>query len=186
MPEKVILQYTHELAEEVCQRLAEGETLAGICRELSLNDPQYPGIQPHTIRKWAREYIDFREMYDQAMVDGAEAMLDQMHEIAENPSLSEIVTEKWSGGRNPKLLERTVRIVDALERDKLRILVRQHRARMQSPAVQQIEKKTIGVEGSGGAPVAIEIRGGLPPPLLPGPHQSDDQLSVAPPEDPPT
>lgn len=175
-----ILQYTHELAEEICQRLAEGETLGSICSDLSHNDPQYPGIQPHHVRKWTREYIDFQAMYQQAMVDGAEALLDQMHEIAENPSLSEIVTEKWSGGRNPKLLERTVRIVDALERDKLRIMVRQHRARMQSPAVQQIERKTTTLEG-GDTPVAIEIRGGLP--LLP--HQPADQIPIAAPEDPP-
>lgn len=175
------LQYSHELAEEVCQRLAEGETLASICRDFSLNDPSYPGLQPHHIRKWTREYLDFHGMYQQAMVDGAEALIDQMHEIAESPSLSEIVTEKWSGGRNPKLLERTVRIVDALERDKLRIMVRQHRARMQSPAVQQIERKVTAIEG-GDTPVAIEIRGGLP--LLP--HQVADPVPIAPPEDPAT
>lgn len=182
MPADAPLQYTHELAEEICQRLAEGETLGSICADLRLNDPQCPGIEPHKIRKWTREYENFRTMYQQAMVDGAEAMLDQMHEIAENPTKAEVVTEKWSGGRNPKLLERTVRIVDNLERDKLRIMVRQHRARMQSPAVQQIERKTTTIEG-GETPVAIEIRGGLPP--LPLPHQVNDPVPIAAPEDPP-
>lgn len=177
----VELVYTHELAEEICQRLSEGETLASICSDLSKNDRNYPNLVPHKVRKWTREYEDFRKLYDQAMIDGAEALLDQMHEIAENPSLSEIVTEKWSGGRNPKLLERTVRIVDALERDKLRIMVRQHRARMQSPAVQQIEKKTLAVSGSeDGVPITVEIRGGLPP----LPHQQANPVPIAPPEDP--
>jgi hypothetical protein len=178
----VQLQYTHELAEEICQRLAEGETLGHICSDLSLNDPNYPKLEPHKVRKWTREYIDFKEMYTQALIDGAEAMLDQMHDIAENPSMVELVTEKWSGGRNPKLLERTVKIVDSLERDKLRILVRQHRARMQSPSVQDIEKKTVALQGGDPAnPVAIEIRGGLPP----LPHQNNDPVPIAAPEDPP-
>lgn len=178
----VELQYSLELAIEICQRLAEGETLGHICSELKAHDRDCAGIEPHKVRKWTREYADFKIMYDQAMVDGAEAMLDQMHDIAENPHEVEIVTEKWSGGKNPKLLERVVRRVDSLERDKLRILVRQHRARMQSPAVQQIEKRTLAIGGDGDAPpVAVEIRGGLP--LLP--HQTANPVPIAAPEDPP-
>jgi hypothetical protein len=172
----VRLSYSHELAEEICQRLAEGETLGSICRDLSLNDPNYPRLEPHKVRKWTREYEDFKTMYIQALIDGAEAMLDQMHEIAENPHEVEIVTEKWSGGKFPKLLERVVRRVDSLERDKLRILVRQHRARMQSPAVQAIEKKSLSVSGDPDAPVTVEIRGGLPPPL--GPDDTADPVPV--------
>lgn len=178
----IIFNDSRELVEEILQRLAEGETLSSICRDIAANDAQYPDLQPRTIRVWSREYEDFGRQYEQALIDGADALADQMEEIANNPSTTEIVTEKYSGGRKPKLLERQVRIVDNLERDKLKIMVKQYRSRMQSAKTRAAEKPNLALTGEDGGPVAVEIRGGLPV----RPQNTDNLLPVAKPESPAT
>lgn len=179
----ILFNDSRELIEEVLQRLAEGETLLEICRDIAANDPQYPQLIPRVIRSWSRDYEDFGRQYDQALIDGAEALADQMHRIAETPSKTEIITERWSGGKKPKLLERQVRIVDNLERDKLRILVRQYRSRMQSSKVRFAEKPQLGLSGSGdGEPITVEIRGGLPS----RPQDGNNAIPVAQLENPAT
>jgi len=171
--EPILFAESRELIEEILQRLAEGETLRSIVEDVSANEPQYRNLRTFIVREWTRSYEDFGKQYDQALIDGADALADQMEEIAAHPTMTEVITEKWSGGRKPKLEERTVKIVDNLERDKLRILVKQYRARMQSVKVRTAEKPALALSGDSGegGSIVVEVRGGLPvrPQDLPDP-----------------
>ena len=59
--------YTAELADLICERLAQGESLVEICR-----DEHMPGLR--TAMRWARENRDFAVEYQLARAAQAEVM----------------------------------------------------------------------------------------------------------------
>lgn len=69
-------EYTAELAEQIVDRLWEGETLTAICADL--------GLKRRTVSDWRKNHPDFGEQYDAAMVGGAYALIDQTTEIVDN------------------------------------------------------------------------------------------------------
>src|SRR5690606_35883601 len=71
--------YSAEIADEICRRLAEGETLRAICRELD--------IPASTVLEWVRDDRDgFSERYARARELGYEVMADELIEIADGGS----------------------------------------------------------------------------------------------------
>lgn len=75
--------YTDELAVEICQRLADGQSLVTICE-----DDHIP--QRDTIRRWCRDNAEFSAMYTQARLDAADSFSDLMAHIVEkeeNPNM---------------------------------------------------------------------------------------------------
>lgn len=94
---------TQQLAEEICDRIACGETLPQICR-----DEHMPAEA--TIRRWARAEGPFREAY-------ARAREEQMHAWSD-----EIVTISDDGSRDYVLEDGTKRVDhDHIQRAKLRV-----------------------------------------------------------------
>ncbi len=73
--------FTKAKAEEICRRLAEGETLRGICRT--------EGMPPEsTVRKWAMDDIHgFAAQYARARELGYHAMADEIVHISNTPVL---------------------------------------------------------------------------------------------------
>lgn len=69
--------YTDELAAFVLQRLADGDTIPQICRA-------NPKLKKETIRDWRKARPEFAKAYDEAMLDGCHAQLDDTLEIADN------------------------------------------------------------------------------------------------------
>ena len=70
--------YTAEIAHEICERLASGETLRSICRDEGM---------PHesTVRKWAREDREgFSTQYARARDAGLDAIADELLAIADD------------------------------------------------------------------------------------------------------
>ncbi len=71
-------KYTKELGDEICERIAEGESLADICNE--------PG-SPHykTVLRWLREdkYKGFRSDYAHAREDQADWYADRIRKLAD-------------------------------------------------------------------------------------------------------
>jgi hypothetical protein len=67
--------YTEELAAEICERIADGESLRSICA--------LPGM-PHrsTVLVWLSAYPDFQSLYAQARVAQADYMDDLILETA--------------------------------------------------------------------------------------------------------
>jgi hypothetical protein len=73
-------KYTPELAEEICRRLREGESLRSICRTEG-----YP--RESAVIEWAKENRDgFSEQYAQARDVGLDRMAEETLEIADDGS----------------------------------------------------------------------------------------------------
>lgn len=70
------VEYTEDIAEEVCWRLAHGESLVSICRDDHL---------PHcaTIYRWLARFPLFCEMYARAREDQADTNADEILQIAD-------------------------------------------------------------------------------------------------------
>lgn len=72
-------KYTSEIAAEICRRLADGETLRTICRDL-------PGATESTVRGWVLDEITapgFAAHYARARNLGLDAMADEILDIAD-------------------------------------------------------------------------------------------------------
>lgn len=83
--------YTREIADEICERLASGETLRSICRTEGF--PPTP-----TVRRWVLENRDgFSERYREARELGYEEIAEEMREISDTVALGDIVTDKPNG-----------------------------------------------------------------------------------------
>jgi hypothetical protein len=69
--------YTIELAETICDRIAEGESLRSICADEDMPDKK-------TVLRWLRKDEEFRAHYAQAREDQAEHLLDEIFQIADD------------------------------------------------------------------------------------------------------
>ena len=69
--------YGQETADTICERLADGESLRSICRD---------GAMPSTstVCKWLAKNIDFAEQYTRARELQADALFDDILEIADD------------------------------------------------------------------------------------------------------
>ena len=74
-------RYTPELAAELCERLADGETLRSICRDEKMPDKA-------TVLRWLADKtkVDFRDQYAHARDMQADALFDEALEIADDAS----------------------------------------------------------------------------------------------------
>ncbi len=84
-------RYTPELAAVICERLAEGETLRSICRDVAMPDKA-------TVLRWLADKAkaDFRDQYAHAREMQADALFDEALEIADN------ATGDWSTDKDGK------------------------------------------------------------------------------------
>lgn len=69
--------YTPEVADAICDRIAEGASLRAICA-----DEAMPGRT--TVNRWLREKAEFRDQYARAREEQAEHLLDEILEIADD------------------------------------------------------------------------------------------------------
>ena len=95
-------KFTAKIADEICERLAEGESLIDIVRSYGM--PSYS-----TVLKWRADNEAFSEMYTRAREDSAHYDADEMKVIADNPDIPPdqkrimIDVRKWAAGkRNAK------------------------------------------------------------------------------------
>jgi len=69
--------YSDELAERICQRIADGETLSRICADEGMPDSS-------TVRRWEREDRGgFRAIYARAREEQAETFFDDVLDVAD-------------------------------------------------------------------------------------------------------
>lgn len=69
--------YTDELAELICLRLAEGESLRSVCRDDGMPSKQ-------AVLRWLARNDQFRAQYVRAKEEGAEAIAEEMFDIADD------------------------------------------------------------------------------------------------------
>ncbi len=80
------IEYDLVLAEEILERLADGDSLASICGDERMPDER-------SVRRWARNHIDFGAEYAVARRLGYEKRADELLEIADDSSADWIDTE---------------------------------------------------------------------------------------------
>ena len=70
-------EFTQEIADIICRRIAAGESLRRICEGEDL---------PHasTVHRWLQTNEEFREQYAQARQDQADTLFDQVLDIADD------------------------------------------------------------------------------------------------------
>lgn len=71
--------YTPELADNICARIAEGQSLRRICR-----DDDMPCTS--TVFTWLRIHKSFLDQYEKAKTEQADALAEEMLDIADDGS----------------------------------------------------------------------------------------------------
>ena len=69
--------YNEVTAALICGRMANGESLRSICR-----DPKMPALS--SVFLWLSKYPEFSEQYELAMASRADAVFEEMFDIAED------------------------------------------------------------------------------------------------------
>lgn len=70
-------KFTTQLADEICRRMTEGESLRSICA-----GDDMPATS--AVMRWVSEKPDFQEQYARAMEARADAIFDEMFDIADD------------------------------------------------------------------------------------------------------
>jgi hypothetical protein len=78
--------YTTELADEICERIANGETLRAICRDAHM--PSWV-----TVYTWRKTYPQFAERLALAREIGGDAIAEEIIEITDDTANDTVVTE---------------------------------------------------------------------------------------------
>jgi len=98
--------YTQEIADLICFRIGEGNSLRKVLREDQEGDHIFPCGQ--TIYSWFRIYPDFLEQYARAKEESGDADQDKLDEIAEKvltgeyePQQARVAADiiKWSASK---------------------------------------------------------------------------------------
>ena len=69
--------WTQSLQDRICAKLACGKSVRTICKSADM-----PGME--TIFRWLRENPDFREQYARAKAEAADALVEEMLDIADD------------------------------------------------------------------------------------------------------
>ena len=103
--------YTQEVGQEICERLACGEALAAIAREKNPNGPDAEDKSKsyqRKVQRWLREIPEFQLQYAQARKEQAESDADAVSDIAQkvlkglvDPNAARVAIDalKWSAGK---------------------------------------------------------------------------------------
>ncbi len=89
-PRGGVTTFTDDLAQEICERLAEGEPLRQICR-----DDHMPAWR--TVYEWKDADEDFAARIARARIVGADAIAEEVLEIADDDSRDWIVVRNEEG-----------------------------------------------------------------------------------------
>jgi hypothetical protein len=136
--------YTPELAATICERIASGESLKGICRE--------EGMPSHVaVLRWALTIPEFRNLYTQAREMQAEILADELLEIADD-GRNDWMEKHDQNGQMIGWRENG----EAMRRSQLRIETRKWVAAKLMPK-RWGDKNTTELTGPGGAPLAAQV-----------------------------
>ncbi len=90
--------FTQQIADEICERIAMGESLKTICSE-----PSLPAIS--SVFKWLNEKPGFSDSYARARETQADALFDEIQNIADDAdedvqrSRLKVDARKWMAGK---------------------------------------------------------------------------------------
>lgn len=110
--------FTQDVADKICRRLADGETLTSICR-----DERMPTRR--TVTTWRHRNEEFAVAYDEAVLAGCHVLLDQTLEIADDARNDFMVSQKGDATIDQ----------ENIQRSKLRIWARHELVKKKRPDV---------------------------------------------------
>lgn len=112
--------YTPELADKICALLAEGLSLRTVCLADDMPDKS-------TVFRWLRIHSEFRDQYARAKEESADALVDEMLDIADDG------TNDWITRTNADGSEYEVVNSEHIQRSKLRVDTRKWTASKLKP-----------------------------------------------------
>jgi hypothetical protein len=117
--------YTAELADQICERIADGESLRSICRDESMPSKA-------TVFRWLVEFPDFETKYAHAREAQADTLVDEIVSIADE-EVTMIRADKHKPGADEDAQVEVVFDQTAVARNKLRVAARQWTAEKLRP-----------------------------------------------------
>lgn len=136
--------YTDEVADEICSELVEGRSLKAICLDEGM---------PHraTVFRWLADerYTSFRDRYARAREAQADAIFDEILDIADDGS-NDWMARDQDGDEGDQVLNH-----EHIQRSRLRIDARKWMAAKLRPKVYG-DKSLIEHTGADGGPIAIK------------------------------
>jgi hypothetical protein len=136
--------YTQDLADRLCSRLSEGESMRAICRDDDMPDKS-------TVFRWLRIHAEFRDQYARAKEESTDAMFEDLLDIADDGSndwMERYDSEQACIGWREN--------GEALQRSKLRVDARKW-------ALSKLKPKKYGdklqqeISGPDGGPVSVSV-----------------------------
>lgn len=92
-------QYTTELGDEICEKLADGVTLSEICRGL--------GIARSSVHDWRAKHDEFAMAYDLAKQAGHDALADECLRIADDGSQDKFTDDEGRERVDTEVVQRS-------------------------------------------------------------------------------
>ena len=141
--------YTKVMAERICERLSDGESLRSIC----LGDKM---PSKTTVFRWLRQFDSFRDQYARAREAQADAIVDEILDIADEDCT--MVKADKHGSRDDDGEGNTEVVFDsvAVQRNKLRIDARKWLAGKLRPKVYG-DKAEPDANDDAAQPVPVKI-----------------------------
>lgn len=136
-------EFTQEIADLICERIADGESLRSICA-----DDAMPSTS--TVCKWLSQQKPFSEQYARARELQADALFDEILEIVDD-GLNDWIERKGDDGKTLGWIENG----EALRRSALRVDARKWMAGKLQPK-KYSEKHQLALTGADGGAVRIE------------------------------
>jgi hypothetical protein len=131
--------FTPELADQICELIAQGKSLRYIC-----SDDGFPGTS--TVFRWLAENEAFRDQYARAREAQADALADEILDIAD-----ETANDWITDGNGVDRVN-----AEAIARSRLRVDTRKWIASKLKPK-RYGEKTTTEITGHDGGPVQVAV-----------------------------
>lgn len=137
-------EFTQEIADAICERIADGESLRSIC-----TDDDMPNKA--TVFRWLAKNPDFSDQYARARETQADTLFDECLDIADDGRNDWVERERKDGTTYIALNE------EAIARSRLRLDARKWMAGKLRPKVYG-DKMALTGGDEGDAPLTVVIR----------------------------
>lgn len=133
--------YSEDIAAEICARIAEGLSLRTICLDEHMPDAS-------TVFRWLPKHEEFREQYARAREAAADAMSEDLMDIADDG------TNDWMERKRPDGSTEEVLNSEHIQRSRLRVETRKWLMTKLSPK-KYGDKQQLEHTGANGGPILL-------------------------------
>ncbi len=135
--------FSEDIADTICERLADGESLRAICAEEGMPSKSM-------VFRWLGQHEAFRDQYERARETQADAIFDEILDIADDGSNDWMERKTSDGSAGDVILNG-----EAIQRSRLRVDARKWMAGKLRPK-KYGDKVAVEATGKDGAPLIPE------------------------------